>query len=402
MDPITRYQARKDELEALKAELENQARKGDPGPVAQRVLEAAGDLLRRKQRVPCEAALIDASLKLLTGDGLNSYADGLNVDELGSRVRRCADEAVEAALPDSDEDSGTWTAWAMQGLLARDRAESAVCALQHLSMLGRPEAANLHSRLTAALTKLDAKTKSLAAALTALNASRRSERDLLDPDFRSAAWWFSHRADAAEDGLVKALGSEDAKLSGPEAAASQEVLKPRKRAVSFDELFRYDLGLATDAEEAFIAAQKKSNPELARALAAMEEGERAILELTGSTPTPPDNVRELRRAAGQGSTTTAPASSKASGQVVEERREFRVLLFRRSANIHLVVQPLRDGALAAAAVFLPDAPETARPSHATEAGLDFELGPEKQLERVTARVVVTLKGGRQATVAVKL
>ena len=43
MNPITRYQARKDELEALKAELTN--RKGDLGPIAQRLLEAAGDLL---------------------------------------------------------------------------------------------------------------------------------------------------------------------------------------------------------------------------------------------------------------------------------------------------------------------------------------------------------------------
>lgn len=398
MDPITRYQARKEELEALKAELENQGRKGDPGPVAQRILEAAGDLLRRTRRVPCEPALIDAALKQLTAEGLKSFADGLQADELGSRLQRCADEAVEAALPDSDEDSGTWTAWAMQGLLARDRAESAVCALQRLTGLGRSDATPIHERLKAALKKLDADTKYLAAALTALNASRRTERDLLDPEVRAQAWWFSHRADAAEDGLVKALGSDDAtNLKGAEAAVSKEVSKPRKRPVGFDELFRFDLGLATDAEQAFIAAQKKANPDLARALAAMEEGERAILELTGGAPTNPDNVRPLRRDAGQGS-----SASTASGQVVEERNEFRVLLFRRAQRVHLVVQPRRDGALAAAAVFLPDAPENARPSHATEAGLDFELGPEQQLERVTARVVVTLKGGRSTTLAVKL
>src|SRR5439155_2945917 len=129
--------------------------------------------------------------------------------------------------------------------------------------------------------------------------------------------------------------------------------------------------------------------------AAMEEGERAIVELTGGAPVNPDNVRALRRDAGQG-------SSAPQAQVVEERNEFRVLVFRKSQRVHLVVQPRRDGALAAAAVFLPDAPELARPSHATQAGLDFELGPEKQLERVTARVVVTLKCGRSATLAVKL
>lgn len=399
MNPIARYQSRKDELEALKAELENKGRKGDPGPVAARVLEAAGDLLRRKQSVPCDGALIDGALKLLSAEGLQSFSDGLSVDELRSRLQRCADEAVEAALPDSDEDSSTWTTWAMQGLLARDRAESAVHALGRLSMLGRSDATSLHQRLTAALKAVDAQTKSLAAALTALNASRRTERDLLDSECRDGAWWFSARCDAQYDDLVKLLGEEDAALTGAEADAAKEVLKPRKRAVSFDELFRYDLGLATDAEAAIIASQKKTNPELARALAAMEEGERAILELTGGAPTNPDNVRPLRRDAGQSSTA---ASASGSGQVIEERNEFRVLLFRRSQRVHLVVQPRRDGALAAAAVFLPDAPEVARPSHATEAGLDFELGPEKQLERVTARVVVTLKGGRSTTVAVKL
>ncbi|MBK7860639.1 MAG: hypothetical protein IPJ65_18970 [Archangiaceae bacterium] len=397
MDPISRYQSRKDELDALKGELENHARKGDPGPVAQRVLEAAGDLLRRTQRVPADSSLVDAALKLLTADGLESFADGLSTQELRSRLQRCADEAVEAALPDSDEDSGTWSQWAMQGLLARDRAESARCALDRLIRLGRTDATPVHARLAAALEQLDADTKYLAAALTALNASRRTERDLLDPEVRAHAWWFSARADAHEDGLVKALGSDDSSgLSGAEAAVSKEVGKPRKRPASFDELFRFDLGLATDAEGALIAAQKKVSPDFAKALAAMEEGERAILELTGGAPIA-DNVRPLRRAAGQG-----PGASSGSGQVVEERHEFRVLLFRRAQRVHLVVQPARDGALAAAAVFLPDAPERGRPSHATEAGLDFELGPEQQLERVTARVVVTLKGGRSTTLAVKL
>jgi hypothetical protein len=395
MDPINRYQARKEQLEALKAELEGNARKGDPGPVCARVLEAAGDLLRRRQRVPADPQLVDATLKLLTADGLRSFESGLQVSELRSRVQRCADEAVEAALPDSDEDAGTWSTWAMQGLLARDRAESAVCALDRLMKLGRPEATDILKRLSAALDQLDADMKFLAAALTALNASRRTERDLLDPEARLKAWWFSHRADAHDDGLVQALGSDSHQgLSSVEVSVSKEVSKKRKRAVGFDELFRFDLGLATDAEEAFIASQKKASPEFARALAAMDEGERAIEELVGGPTAPPampDNVRPLRRDAGP-----------SSGQIVSERREFKVLLFRRAQRVHLVVQPTRDGALAAAAVFLPDAPETPRTSHATEAGLEFELGAVEQLERVTARVVVTLKGGRSTTVAVKL
>jgi hypothetical protein len=379
MNPMTRYQARVEELEALRAELQSNARRDDPGPVAGRVLEAAGDLLRRKKCITCDGALIDTTLKLLSPDGIKSFTEALSVDELRSRLLRAADEAVEAALPDNDEDSSTWNAWAMQGLLARDRAESVCRALTQLAGLGRQEAAEICSRLKGALDQLDAQTKHCAAALTALNSARRAERDLLDEQ----VWWFCLKCEEQHDGLVKALGSD---------TAIDEVTKKRRRPVSFDELFRYDLGLSTDAEAAFIAAQKKSNPELARALAAMEEGERAIIELTGAAPVPtPDNVRPLRRAAGQG-----------QGQVVDERPEFRVLVFRRSQRVHLVVQPVRDGALAAAAVYLPDSPETPRTSHATEAGLDFELGPEEQLLRTTARVVVTLKGGRSTSIAVRL
>jgi hypothetical protein len=397
MNPLNRYQARTEELEALKAELESKTRPGDPGPVAARVLEAAGDLLRRAHAVPCDSALIDSALGLLTQEGLQSYAEATSVDELRMRVERAADEAVEAALPDSDDDGPTWGLWAMQGLLARDRAESACRALHRLSELGRKEAASIHQRLVAALSKIDGHLQSRAAALTAVNASRRAERDLLDPELRSQAWWFSLRCDLKDDGLVKALGGEGT-LDGKFAEVSKEVTKPRKRAVGFDELFRYDLGLATDAERATVSAQKKASPDFAKALAAMEEGERAILELTGEQPPAmPDNVRPLRRDAGQ-----SPAPSSGSGTVVEERTEFRVLLFRRSERVHLVVQPRRQGQLAAAAVYLPDAPETARPAHPTDTGLDFDLGSEKQLERVTARVVVSLKGGRSTTIAVKL
>jgi hypothetical protein len=398
MNPLNRYQARTEELEALKVELETKTRPGDPGPVAARVLEAAGDLLRRASKVPCDRTLIDTTLKLLTQEGLQSFAEGTSVEELKMRVERAADEAVEAALPDSDDDGPTWGLWAMQGLLARDRAESAICALERLSSLGRGDATSIHQRLKAALSKIDGQLKSRAAALTAVNASRRAERELLDPEVRNTAWWFDLRCEAQDDALVKALGG-DGTLDGKFAAVSEEVTRPRKRAVGFDELFRFDLGLATDAERATIAAQKKASPDVAKALAAMEEGERAILELSGEQPPMPDNVRPLpRRDAGQGSAQDKTSTST----VVEERTEFRVLLFRRTERVHLVVQPRRPGQLAAAAVYLPDAPEATRPFTPTAAGLDFDLGPEKQLERVTARVVVSLKGGRSTTIAVKL
>ena len=66
MNPLNRYQARTEELEALKAQLETKTRPGDPGPVAARVLEAAGDLLRRKVRVPCRGTVSYTHLTLPT------------------------------------------------------------------------------------------------------------------------------------------------------------------------------------------------------------------------------------------------------------------------------------------------------------------------------------------------
>src|SRR5262249_11194898 len=146
--------------------------------------------------------------------GITSFAEGLSIDELRGRLTRAADEAVEAALPDNDDDGPTWSVWAMQGLRARDRAESAVCALERLKALGRQEVASVLERLKAALQKLDVDMKSRAAALTALNASRRAERDLLDDEVKVSAWWFSLRSEAADDGLVKALGG-DGELKAP-------------------------------------------------------------------------------------------------------------------------------------------------------------------------------------------
>jgi len=104
----------------------------------------------------------------------------------------------------------------------------------------------------------------------------------------------------------------------------------------------------------------------------MAEGERAISELTKESPVPAAPRAPLR---------PAPA---AEGTVVEERPEFKVLLFRRAQRVVLMVQPRREGQLAAAAVFLPEAPESSRPFKPQGAGLEFDLGPEERLRQVTA------------------
>lgn len=393
-ESANRYFSRIDELQSLKAELEAPTRPGDPAPVVARVLEAAGDLLRRTKAIPCDLKQVETTLALVPGSGLKSWGEAVSVEDLQARLKRAADEAVEAALPDTPDDGSTWTNWAMQGLFARDRMESALCAVQRLAGQGRKDAAELHARLSVAVRAVDKALAHRAAWLTPLNADRRNEAAILDPEARLKAWWFTARNEPGDDGLVSALGGEGGRpLSGAEAAADAEVKRARKRPVSFEELFRFDLGVASPAEKASIAAQSKANPDFAKALAAMAEGERAIEQLVG--PEPIVNVIPIDRGA-------AERGEPRGGEVIAERAEFKVLLFRRRERVQVVVQPRRTDRFASAAVFLTEAPETARPSTSTAEGLEFDLGPAAKVKGQQARVVVRLQGGIEVATLVGL
>lgn len=396
MNPAAnRYRSRIDELTSLKAELEAPKRPGDPAPVIGRVLEAAGDLLRRTAAIPCDVSVVRTTLALVPSKGLESWGEAVSVDDLRARLKRAADEAVEAALPDTPDDGSTWTSWAMQGLFARDRMESALCAVQLLAQQGRTDAAAIHARLSAAVAKVDQALAHRAAWLTPLNEGRRAEAGMLDPDARTKAWWFTARSESTDDGLVAALGGEgDAVLAGAEARAHATVTKERRRPVSYDELFRYDLGLSSPAERASIEAQRKTNPEFAKAMAALAEGERAIEEIAGPAPEQV-NVIPIERA--------MPGRLEArDGEIVAERADFKVLLFRRKERVQLVVQPQRKDRFSTAAVYLADAPEVARPSTSTAEGIEFDLGPAARLQGQQARVVVRLQGGTEVATLVRL
>ena len=389
-----RYRSRIEELSSLKGELETPKRPGDPAPVVGRVLEAAGDLLRRTKAIPCDLGALQTTLALVPGSGLQSWGEAVSVEDLQARLKRAADEAVEAALPDTPDDGSTWTSWAMQGLFARDRMESALCAVQHLAQQGRKDAAELHARLSAAVLTVDKALAPRAAWLTPLNAGRRAEAGMLDPEARLKAWWFTARSETPDDGLVAALGGEGGRaLDGAEAKVHAEVTRARRRAVSYDELFRYDLGLASPAERASIAAQSKENPDFARAMAALVEGERAIEELAG--PVPEVKVIPIDRA-------PSGRIEPGKGELIAERPEFKVLLFRRKERVQLVVQPQRKDRFSTAAVYLADSPEVARPSTSTAEGLEFDLGPASKLEGKQARVVVRLQGGTEVATLVRL
>ncbi len=354
------------------------------------MLEAAGDLLRRSTSFQVDVVTIDRVLMLVPNGGLTSWGEAVSVEDLAKRVARAAEEAVEAALPDTPEDGSTWQSWAMQGLFARDRLESALAALERLDQNGRKDAGALRARLQRAVDAADQRLKHRARWLSALNPERRAEAALLDHRCRARAWWFSERCAEGDDGLVRALGEGGEGLTGPEAAAHREVTQRRSRKVGFDELFRYDLGLASPAEQALIEAQAKKDPELRKAIAAMRDAEAAIEESGDRPPTP----------VGAG---PAPADGeRGSVEVIAERTEFKVLVFRRQSRVRLVVQPKRTDRFAAAAVFLPPAaPNTARPSRDTAEGL-VDLGPEKLLLGQVARVVVRLQGGGEVRVEARL
>lgn len=392
--PKERYLARIDELESLKLELEVQKRPGDPAPIVGRVLEGAGDLLRRQAALSHQGALVDAALKLVPEAALKSWGDAVSVGEIEGRLSRAASQAVEAAIPDSADDGAAFAGWAMQDLMARDRLESALTALELMAGRGRADAKALHGRLRSAIDAVDSTSRRIVTGLTALNPERRAESNLLDAACRARAWWFSERCGVEDDLLVKVLGGEaKGSLGVRERSAHDAVTARRKRRVTEDELLRFDLGLASPGEAAALKSQGKRDPEMAKILAALEEGERALEELTRG-----DQPPTLRSASG--SQPVEPRSAKP--EIIEERSEFKLLLFRSAKRVQVVVQPRRQDRFAAAAVFLPDSPQQSVPSQPGDHGLTFELGPSERVAGQTARVVVKLADGQSIATEIHL
>jgi hypothetical protein len=384
---LTRYLARVDELEALGGELQTPTRPGEAGPIVGRVLEAAGDVMRRSQKVPHDAAAVDRVLSSISAAALLSWEQGAALDALSQRLARAADEAVESALPDASDDGHAFAAWALEGLSARDRLESALVALERLKALGRKDAGETLARLAGKVAALDKQGRKSARALTTLNPARREEVALLDASVRARAWWYGELDSREHDGLVRALGGEGDAPTGANERAASDVLEQRhRRKVSQDELFRYDLGIASPAEIAIIERQAKEDPELARALAAMADAERAIADLDGPA-TPPQKGAKPER----------PPSVR----VMEDRPEATVLLMRRKSRLVLVLQPHRER-FAAAAVYLGSAQQKPLKGKSRADGLEYDLGPEEKLSGVQVRAVLKLTDGNERELSFSL
>lgn len=389
MNPSSRqkYAARLSELEALHHELEAGQRPGDGAVVVGLVLEAAGDILRRTSALGITAAAVTKPLGAITETGLRAWGDGVQVAELTARLKRAASQAVEAAIPDSPEAGEAMAQWAVQDLQARDRLESALVALEAMA---RPDAKGLLSRLRAAVGTVDQACRGTVVSLTALNGARRSEAALLDTGFRGAAWWYSERTGIDDDQLVKVLGGEvKGSMPAEFKSANAEVTRKRGRPVSFDDLLRFDLGVASPGEREAIRIQADADPELKLALAAMDAAEAAITEETK------DEVASPRAPVPLPVERTAP-------EIVEEHREFKVLIFRSKKSVQVVVQPQRLDRFATAAVYRSDAPDRPVPSRPGDLGLHFDLGLPERLVGALARVVVKFTDGQTHAVEVRL
>jgi hypothetical protein len=354
-------------------------------------LEAAGDLLRRRRRIPCETTRIDSALESIPEQALHEWLEGVNADQVQKRIEQAADHAVEAAIPEVDAEASTLATWAMQGLLSRDRLESARYALNRMASRGRPGATVAARRLNDALHRADAGGKRVVPRLTALNTERRQELALLDDEEQAASWWWSADSGLEHDGLVRSLSGEGAGSLSSEARSAHElVMRKRPRRFSFDELFKFDLGLSTLDEANSLLASSQRDAELALTLRAMEVGDSAIEEVTKDQHPPSKGVEPV------------PTPSDTMTETVVDRAECKVLVLRTKHRVELVVQPQRQDRFAAAAVYLPNRFQRSVHSAPGPYGLHFDVGSPEQVRGVTVTVVVRLADGRNLTDEVAL
>lgn len=380
-----KYAARLTELEALHHELESGTRPGDGAVVVGLLLEAAGDVHRRRSALGAQGADLSKPLEAIPELSLRSWGDGVQVFELATRLKRASSQAVESALPDSAEEGEAMAQFAMQDLQARDRLESALVALETLAGSGRRDAQALATRLRVAVAGVDQVCRACVISLTALNGARRAEAALIDQQFRGQAWWYSDRTGIDDDQLVKVLGGAvTGSMPAEFKSANTEVNRKRSRPVRFDDLLRFDLGLCSPGEKKAIQLQAQADPELKLSLAAMDAAEAAIEEETAG------EVVALKAA----DPVFTPVERSQNFKIIEDRDEFKVLLFRSKKTVQVVVQPHQLDRLVAAAVYRSDEPERPVPSAPGDMGLHFDLGPPERLVGVVARVVVKLVDGQ--------
>ncbi|ATB31602.1 hypothetical protein [Melittangium boletus] len=366
VDALSRYQSHREQL----------ARGGLPKDGA---LVVIGDLLRRGERLGREG--VEQALRGLGSGDIETWLRAQEPEALRPALLRAAEEAAEAALGEDVDEADVWRASSFEGLAARDRAESAFRAISVWESIHGALSGDAAARLKAlreGFGRLDGVLEPKARWFIPLNAQRRAERDLLDADERSRAWWFTARSDCDE--FLSALspridrpGSHLRTCSECQSDLSRSapVETPPKRHLSAEDLWRFDMGTLSAVELKWVDGHTEKCLECAQAIWALEEGDEAIDKAMAEQERPIPAARTSRAAEPPG---RRPGAARHSEQrdVLEERREFRVVLVRERQRARLLVQPLGGRAVTAAVFLVPGKP-TLKPQVGPD-GLEFDLG----------------------------
>jgi hypothetical protein len=305
-----------------------------PSPDAGELLAAAGAAIRRPA-MAIDAALVESALRGLDPLQIAQWLSSTRTEALEERLLRATLEAAEAGLADPG-DAETWRGWAFDALWSRDELESALVAAAQWSALHQdaPAIERERERLAAEVKALDRRLSAKARWLVALNEARRRERDLLDGAARAEAWWFTHRAEC--DSLLSALagsGPAHPHLGGcPECTAdllaAEAVDAPRLRHLDDDDLWRFDMAIASHGERAVVEAHAARCPECAQAMQALEDGDGFISEATGD----PLRTASTRRPSGD------PPMRARRRETLAEHSGVRVVLVREQRRTRLVLE----------------------------------------------------------------
>ncbi|HEX5745838.1 MAG TPA: hypothetical protein VFZ09_06320 [Archangium sp.] len=364
VDALSRYQARREQL----------VRGGTSHGGS---LEAIGDILRRTGRLGREG--VEQALRGLTRADIDGWLRSQKPEALQPALLRAAEEAAEAALGEEGEEADVWRTSSMDGLCARDRAESAARAISEWESLHGAldgEAAARWKAFRDGLGRLDTVLRPKARWFIPLNPQRRAERDILDTAERTRAWWFTERADC--DDFLAALSARPERPSPhlqscdecrADLSRSETVEAPPKRHLSADDLWRFDMGMMSAVELKWVDGHTEKCIECAQAIWALEEGDEAIEKALDEQSAP-----AARTSRGLENPARRPGAARHPEQreVLEERREFRVVLVRERQRTRLLVQPLAGRAVTAA-VFLAPGKPSLKPQQGPE-GLQFDLG----------------------------
>ena len=257
--------------------------------VPERVLAAAGDLLRRTEAHPYPAHDVEQALSSMASAEVRAAVATIELRSCTQALERAASAAFEAAFADTPAETELYAEQAEADLMMRDRAESIVAAARRVVEVTADAAARAEleaacAHASACLAEVDASSARHMRSLTGINARRRVLLEELDASHRSRASWLSVGLDSDE--LLRSLAGDVAPTSpSARAAAAASSLpsfvkelapgergKPSSASVArfadadSSALFRACLGTATRAESDFVAARASHDPALREAL----------------------------------------------------------------------------------------------------------------------------------------